>query len=459
MWSLIADITSKSDWYTKVFDQDIVDKWVSEIPNSNIDAFNFVLGLLQASAQGYIPARQCNHVEQYACIPCHQEFLSKLSDAGFASAHKIKTTKVAAAVKLGLNAIDTVDQLDLEESIFEHMSCTHFCDCVPANTLLSDYVVYKECDSPTKLLELVNHFCEIEAPSWHPGSNNTVRNIIHPSLHCYIKGTTKHLNGEVKHSYNEATRYQWLPSDFHVSKTGKVKITSRINGLDQHYSAMIPELEFAFAGQLKSFEQVMKTKLTDTTLQVIAKIARVELSTEKACTEYDGGSWHVEGTPYEHIIAASVQYLEVTGLTPSFLEFRKPTVINEENVDYIQNDEKYTTHHFGIKGHHDGTMHMNLGNIRCNTDKYVVFPNIIQHRVMPFKLADQCTEGTRTILAFFVINPSVRILSVDDVIDSRGYITDTEALEHRSRLMTQRKFFVDELNEEVFLREFSLCEH
>ena len=34
-----------------------------------------------------------------------------------------------------------------------------------------------------------------------------------------------------------------------------------------------------------------------------------------------------------------------------------------------------------------------------------------------------------------------------------------EAVEHRAALMRERKVFVDEHTQEVFEREFSLCEH
>ncbi|MQY20454.1 hypothetical protein [Nocardia macrotermitis] len=38
-------------------------------------------------------------------------------------------------------------------------------------------------------------------------------------------------------------------------------------------------------------------------------------------------------------------------------------------------------------------------------------------------------------------------------------MTLAEAKEHRAQLMHERKFFVDTHNEEIYEREFSLCEH
>ncbi len=38
-------------------------------------------------------------------------------------------------------------------------------------------------------------------------------------------------------------------------------------------------------------------------------------------------------------------------------------------------------------------------------------------------------------------------------------MTLEQAKEFRSQLMRERKFFVDEHNEKIYEREFSLCEH
>ena len=38
-------------------------------------------------------------------------------------------------------------------------------------------------------------------------------------------------------------------------------------------------------------------------------------------------------------------------------------------------------------------------------------------------------------------------------------VTLKKAKENREKLMFQKKYFVEELNEKVFEREFSLCEH
>jgi hypothetical protein len=165
--------------------------------------------------------------------------------------------------------------------------------------------------------------------------------------------------------------------------------------------------------------------------------------------------------PYENIIATAIHYVEVVNIEESYLEFRKPVVINEENVDYPQSDIKYTTHHYGIQpdSHHDGVMNRYLGLIKCVEGASVIFPNTLQHRVKEFQVADHMSAGKRIIICFFVIDPKNLIVSTAEVPPQQCIFTVEEAELYRLDLMKQRKYFVDEMNEVVFERPYSLCEH
>ena len=217
-------------------------------------------------------------------------------------------------------------------------------------------------------------------------------------------------------------------------------------------------LEEAFTRFLPSLEAVLKRPLLGKNLQVIVKIGQIILTPEDS--HYPGGSWHIEGMPYERIAATCIHYVEVEGITDSFLEFRKPSIINEENLDYPQSDHLYTTHHYGIepRSHHDGVMNRYLGLIKCHQGASIVFPNSLQHRVKEFSLLPGASKAVRTILAFFVIDPDHPIVSTKQVPPQQGLISREEAERHREILMRHRKYFVNQLNE-VFERPFSLCEH
>jgi hypothetical protein len=226
---------------------------------------------------------------------------------------------------------------------------------------------------------------------------------------------------------------------------------------------MIPLLQQTFSAFIPPLEKVLETKLKNTTLQVIVKIGSIDLSKPEGKSKYPGGSWHIEGMPYEHIAATCIHYLDIQNITESFLEFRKPVIFNDENSqpEYPQNDSSFTTHHYGIEpdSHHQGFMNRYIGLIRCKEGSSVIFPNTLQHKVKDFELLRGAKHGIRTIVAFFVIDPRNRIVSTKDVDVQTGVISRQEAEYHRERLMYHRKYFVSLLNKEVFERPYSLCEH
>jgi len=125
----------------------------------------------------------------------------------------------------------------------------------------------------------------------------------------------------------------------------------------------------------------------------------------------------------------------------------------------------------------------------------LTFPNILQHRVQPFKLADPTKPGHRKILALFLVDPGIRIISTANVPPqqrdwwSESVVKDfaksgkalgklspelkdkvfesvddfpismEEAKEIRLRLMEERKKYVVQNVRAFESHEFSLCEH
>ena len=65
----------------------------------------------------------------------------------------------------------------------------------------------------------------------------------------------------------------------------------------------------------------LRRQFKDTGLQVIVKLANIELSPNKP--EYQGGSWHIEGQMNERICASALLYYDSENVTESFLAFRQ----------------------------------------------------------------------------------------------------------------------------------------
>lgn len=85
------------------------------------------------------------------------------------------------------------------------------------------------------------------------------------------------------------------------------------------------------------------------------------------------------------------------------------------NVNYPQDRHEFVHEIFGIKPRQGDTqVTQNLG---CG--RLLSFPNILQHCVSPFSLADRSKPGHRKILAFFLVDPNMRIISTANVPPQR----------------------------------------
>lgn len=191
-------------------------------------------------------------------------------------------------------------------------------------------------------------------------------------------------------------------------------------------------------------------------LQVIVKLATIHLTPDMP--EYPGGSWHVEGMLNERIVSTGIYYWDSENITESRLSFRAAL----DDPNYEQNDDNGLREVYGLED--EDALNQVLGSASTPAGRCLAFPNILQHRVGSFRLADPTRPGHRKILAFFLVDPSERIVSTSDVPPQQPWsdtstMTLEQAKEYREQLMQERKFFVDEHNELLYEREFSLCEH
>ncbi|MFJ3612106.1 DUF4246 domain-containing protein [Streptomyces hydrogenans] len=191
-------------------------------------------------------------------------------------------------------------------------------------------------------------------------------------------------------------------------------------------------------------------------LQVIVKLATIHLTPDRP--EYAGGSWHVEGMLNERIVSTGIYYWDSENITESRLGFRAAL----DDPEYEQNDGEGMREVYGLED--EDALNQVLGSVPTPAGRCLAFPNVLQHRVGPFRLADPARPGHRKILAFFLVDPSESLVSTSDVPPQQPWaptstMTLAQARGFREELMRERTFFVDEHNEQMYEREFSLCEH
>ncbi|MFJ8864885.1 DUF4246 domain-containing protein [Streptomyces sp. NPDC102473] len=206
----------------------------------------------------------------------------------------------------------------------------------------------------------------------------------------------------------------------------------------------------------ESPDESARVDLRGRRLQVIVKLATIHLTPDKS--EYPGGSWHVEGMMNERIVSTGIYYWDSENITESRLSFRAAL----DDPRYEQNDDNGLREVYGLED--EDALNQTLGSTSTPAGRCLAFPNILQHRVGSFRLTDPTRPGSRKFLAFFLVDPSERIVSTTDVPPQQPWSDTTtmtleQARSFREQLMQERKFFVDEHNEQLYEREFSLCEH
>ena len=488
---ICKSITYKINWQNKISNPDITTKWWKEISQQNsivsYDDFELALKLLKELKEyqecveceaecGFRCHNDCENDCEYDCICSHKE-CCQCEDI-----MKVKESKHSNLNPAGVIQIDNMIDIELGNKFKKNI----------------------------KILEDSND------KDWHPGSNGQVLDLIHQSLFCYVKGRSELLSNVSINNYNcqkkirkskkskklkmedrswlpeycdidilndEESKYQWLPSEFRVDREEedvKVNVESYINNLDKmKYEELYEIIAKIFSKFVPLFDKILDERLNGN-IQVIVKASNIILTPSNP--KYAGGVWHLEGMPYENIVGTGIYYYDIDNITESYLEFRKAI---EDVIYYPQNSVEYVSKHHGLWN--EAPLNEYMGKLEAKTEKCIVFPNIMQHRVAPFELRDKSKMGYRRILVFFLIDPNNRIISTKDVpiqqetimreymndvlkdimyknmieniLNKMNLMTLDEAKKHRERLMYYRKYYVDEINSQIYERPFSLCEH
>ncbi|KAK8057996.1 hypothetical protein PG994_008444 [Apiospora phragmitis] len=161
----------------------------------------------------------------------------------------------------------------------------------------------------------------------------------------------------------------------------------------------------------------LRDKFGDSGLQVIVKMASIELTPEKP--EFSTGSWHIEGQMNEHICATALYYLDSDNVTPSSLAFRMGTSWNQWDLQMSAGQDAYHWLErsygasFGPSGG-GGPCLQFYGSVETPEGRLLAFPNVFQHRVS-FRLQDPTKPGHRRFIALWLVDPHQRIVSTANV--------------------------------------------
>jgi hypothetical protein len=353
-------------------------------------------------------------------------------------------------------------------------------DCVE-NLAWSDNIIPNV--TLNALNEQVDMMSSQEAEDFHPGSGTVVRDLVHPSLYCFVDGVSKvslsplsSYSPEIVEQQREShtdfwgrvyedSKYQWLPAEFVVDDEGKVSINSYINNLDEAKYPRVYELIAEIFGRLvPMFESVcsrLKNNFVDDNggadpksiplrnrnLQVVTKLVEYRVNKEEG---FDG-VWHVEGMSHENVLATGLCILKrdinFVGADIAFKRY----LFAEEASDLISNTRQYASR---PTEQMEGGDVRPLGTVKTPADRVMVWPNSHIHKVSNMDSSDG-KDATRRILVFWLVNPDTPIVSSANVSKQQSEISLDKAKKFRLALMKERTKKKDRYND----REVYLCEH
>lgn len=118
----------------------------------------------------------------------------------------------------------------------------------------------------------------------------------------------------------------------------------------------------------------------------------------------------------EHICATALYYYDSDNITESRLSFR-------QGSEFSMHGEELETFYdslpemFGCKN--GDPQVQEIGDVLCRPGRLVTFPNVYQYRANAFRLSDPTKPGHLKMLALFLVDPMIRLISTSQVPPQR----------------------------------------
>ncbi|KAJ5787524.1 hypothetical protein N7457_002514 [Penicillium paradoxum] len=529
MVQIMNSITEKPEWDRKVFNEEITSKWRREISQSGQDVtelmMDWIIKELQCKAEelqkeGLVCAFDIGVVKSDTAVP---EQLKQLLKEAAAPLENVPEEQKDYHPGTDKQVVDLVHQSlfpvvygrthilrDKKIGLDDCLNSMGQGELLPISSIASDRSLSKNfqwlpCD--VKFLE-DDEGCQITSyinnvhPVKHRPLYEAVEKIISRTIPLWNKSLTlcsDSWHPRIKYDFVEYLDHPDGPEP--VAQEGEDEDSDEFHDRRMQWERNCPIKQPE--PDLGDFEYPhvpwkninLRDQYRENGLQVIVKMANIELTPE--APEYKGGSWHIEGQLNERICATALYYYDSENITESVLRFRHRADHEAANeISYEQQRHEFIHQVFGFPQFEWidqlETITQDLGGVVCKEDRLLTFPNIVQHCVAPFSLADRSKPGHRKILALFLVDPHMRIISsahvppqqkdwgiereqliggllsrnlpvelqemVRDGLDSPLMSLD-EAKAHRLKLMEERSIQSKENNETFEMGDFSLCEH
>jgi hypothetical protein len=265
-----------------------------------------------------------------------------------------------------------------------------------------------------------------------------VTDILDPSLRCRVYSDE-----------NVGLKYQWLPTDFHVTVDGSVAVLSPLHGsvhphqfpaLHAHVPRLLGRMRPLFEHVLGSLARqdpppphhvgLGSTDLVCTSsslnepfelcgrlLQVAVKISTIHLDEAQPAfaRDQDAGcfnrGWQLDGDNHEHMVAVGYHVLRARNITPARLSFRAfahsaDSGLGSQEDEFLAYGERTSAFH---RGRYGRQFLQSWGSLALHEGRSIVVPSLLTHRLEPFRLLDGSSPegGELTFATFYLVDPTI----------------------------------------------------
>ncbi|KAI1764196.1 hypothetical protein GGR53DRAFT_530819 [Hypoxylon sp. FL1150] len=160
-------------------------------------------------------------------------------------------------------------------------------------------------------------------------------------------------------------------------------------------------------------------------LQVSFKLFNIRLTPQSPI--YQGGTWQIGGALNDRIVATSLYYYDMDNVEENILSFGhvfdtnslalQPSLANVIHPDGLavpaEEDYESTERWYDMDA---GSRMQAIGNVVMREGRLLAVPNVFPYISRPFRLQDRTKPGHVKVLAMYLVDPHIRVLSTGCVL-------------------------------------------
>ncbi|KAI6082372.1 hypothetical protein F4821DRAFT_263977 [Hypoxylon rubiginosum] len=196
-------------------------------------------------------------------------------------------------------------------------------------------------------------------------------------------------------------------------------------------------------------------------LQVSFRLRNVHLTPENPV--YLGGNWHIGGALNDRVVATALYYYDMDNISESILSFAQVfdssglalqsslahVIHPDASTMLAEEDTESMSRWYGMEAE---TRFQTIGEVLMRPGRLLAFPNVFQYHPGPLQLEDKTRPGHLKLLAMYLVDPHIRVLSTGCVPPQQREWWELEVAQIRPLSQLPAELFLNIL-EFVFAEE------